>query len=318
MNWKTEGFSEAGIGVRNPDGWIDFLREIGGWRVIHQGETAAASVAAWPGMEGAEVHETLLERPEFGRGRIRLFHFDSPLQEPNRSGALPWDTGGFFDLDLRVDDMASVHAAMTAAGWDSLSGPVEWDFGGLQVIEWLARGPEDVILALIQRLDPPLDTGLEGPGFGHVFNASQTVRDMDRALTFYRALGFEQMMRHQGPLAGRGGEVLCLDPEEAPSTHVDLAIVHPSGVMDGAIELFNLPSRPGRDLSALAQPHGYGLNLLRIPVTGCLALAEHLDAQSIMMQTEPFETWLEPHGAVRQLNLRSPDGAWLECFEVIE
>ena len=79
MNWKTEGFSEAGIGVRNPDGWIDFLRKIGGWRVIHQGETAAASVAAWPRMEGAEVH-TRVQRLESAvmslnvRGLIPILH----------------------------------------------------------------------------------------------------------------------------------------------------------------------------------------------------------------------------------------------------
>ncbi len=315
MNWKTEGFTEAGISVRDLDAWIQFLVAVGGWEVLHQGETPAATRAAWPGQASTRVLEALLGRPGSPAGHIRLFQFETSGQMEIRGGAMPRDTGGIFDLDIRVANMDDCRRELTARGWTDLSGPVEWPFGEVRIIEWLARGPEAVVLALVQRLQPPLPAGNVGPGLGPVFNSSQIVHDVDRSVHFYQQLGFQLAINHRGPLEGRGGEVLGLTADEAPDTHVDLVIMHPDAVMNGSIELVALPTRPGRDLAQHALPHQLGLNLLRFPVAGIEAFARHVETSGLVREPVVFRTELEPYGPVRQMNLRSPDGAWLEFYE---
>ena len=142
---------------------------------------------------------------------------------------------------------------------------------------------------------------------------------MARSVAFYEALGFKQMVHHEGPLPGVGGEVLGLSPEEAPITPIELVILHPSGEdMNGSIELARIEKPGGRDLSSQVRPTQLGLNLLRFPVDDLDGFADHLDRQGI--EIEPagvVESRLEPWGDVRALAVRSPDGAWLEFIQLL-
>lgn len=314
------GFTEAGIAVRDLAAWTALLREIAGWEVVTDGDLDANWKRLWgvPASEG--VRERLLGRPGEEKGRVRLFAFDGRERPELRGGTRTWDPGGHFDLDVRVADMGEARAVVARAGFRGVSpAPVRWRFGDLDIREWLVTGPESVVFALIERLAPPLENPPPRGGFSPVFNASQIVADMGAALDFYTRLGFETVVRHTGPLAGGGGAVLGLAPGEADETAVDLAILHPAGVVDGSVELVAFPGRPGRHVGAEARPDHLGINLLRFPAADLEGLATRLAREGIELEPPGIvETRLAPHGAVRALAVRSPDGAWLEFYEPLD
>ncbi|NIM69047.1 MAG: hypothetical protein GTN86_00760 [Xanthomonadales bacterium] len=316
MSWQTGGFTECGLSVRAIEPWSRLLTEVGGWEVVHRGLTPASTRRLWPIPADTPVEECLLGNPGDTTGYLRLFRFQLPDQREIRGGAQAWDSGGIYDLDVRVPALEPFHAALAGRGWRGVSAPVEWSFGELCIREWLAVGPEATVLALIERVAPPLEGWPTLRKFSRIFNSSQTVADMDRAVAFYRRLGFTVAVSHDGPLAGRGGEVLGLAPERAPRTRVELVIMHPQGVMDGSIELVRIHDMPARDFSADALPHQLGLNLVRFPVQDIGAFSEHVRRTPELPDPGPIvRTRLEPFGPVELLALRSPDGAWLEFYE---
>lgn len=312
MSWHVDGYAEAGIGTANPDPWLHFFLELGQWRLLWEGP--ASPQPLWPGDAPRPRHEWLLAHPGSRSGQVRLFQFDDAAPAP-RAGLRTWDTGGIFDLDLRVRAIDEWAELLTERyGWRGFSDPITWPFGELQVREWLAEGPDGVVVAFVERVHPPLESGAVGAGFSHAFNSSQTVRDVDRSLAVFEALGFGVRVRQRQPLGGRGGEMLGLAPDVAGSTEVDLAIAHPTGDLEGSVELVALPGTPGTVLPAPSGPGIRGLNLLRFPARGLEALAQHLEARNVTVHS--MARWpLPPHGTVRGLALTTPDGAWLECFE---
>lgn len=310
-SWRTDGFTEAGISVRDPGPWVELFEAVGCWEVLEKGSTDPALLALWPRAAPGAVYEILLGRPGSASGRLRLFHFvegDAEIRGDTR----PWDTGGIFDLDLRVANLPATIRVLRDRGWGQVADPVRWRFGELEIHEWLALGPEAVVLAFIQRLAPPLPEAAEMEGFGPVFNSTQTVADMERALAFYDHLGFKLILRHQGPLADGGNAVLGAEHDEP----IDLAMVHPRGVVDGSVELVAFPGRPGRRVDEHAAPFGLGLNLLRFPVAGIDAFAAHLDDLGIH-HSAVVRTAITGLDTVRLLALVSPEGAWLEFYEAL-
>lgn len=317
MSFTVQGYREAGISVRKLSAWIHFFRDMGGWELQHQGHSAAATRSLWPEHGRLPVKEAVLGRAGEAYGRVRVFQFQGIEQVEIRGHLMPWDTGGIFDLDMRVDRLDDWHQRLTELGWGGIAPPVDWQFGDLSIREWLAQGPEAVVMALIQRLQPPLEGPGFGAGFGPAFNSSQTVSNMERAVHFYQQLGFKTVVDHRGPLGGGGGAVLGMEAEVLDSETVELVIMHPQCRMQGSIELVCLPERTGRRADELALPHNLGLNLLRFEVQGLEQLAAVLAGLPACVTTPIVSTELPPDGAVRMLATRSPDGAWLEFFEPV-
>lgn len=315
MNFTVSGIREAGICVRAAKPWLDLFTGAAGWKLVAQGETPSSTRALWPDHGQNPVRETLLQRPAEEFGLVRLFQFSGVGQVDIRAGMMPWDSGGIFDLDVRVDDLNSWHQRLVGLGWGGIHPPVDWKFGDLSIREWLAVGPEAVVLALIQRLKPALEGPAVGTGFGHVFNSSQIVANMRSAVSFYELLGFKTIVSHYGPLEGGGGAVLGLEADVLETETVELVIMHPQAQMQGSVELVCLPSRKGGRADDLALPYNLGLNLLRFEVSGIKALAGHLSLRPGGFLAGPADTHLSSIGPVRMLATRSPDGAWLEFFE---
>lgn len=324
INTAGRGFTEAGLATCEPDTWLEFLSECGHWQLFWSGRTPPEILRSWGVREDAEVREWLLARPGHETGFIRVFDVSGLCPEGStpciRAAASSWDTGGIFDLDLRVRELLPFQPGLKSRGWRGISWqPVDWKFGELDVREWLVTGQDGVVLALIERLAPPLATPAVPAGFGPVFNSSQIVRDMDASVGFYSALGFRLVVNHSGPLASRGGEVLGIPPDRVASTPVRLAIMHPGGEFNGSVELVSFEDAgeefQGRDLSAQALPWHRGLNLLRFPAGNLELLLKHLATKGIQPAGDVAKTRLEPWGQVLVVPVTSPDGAWLEFYQ---
>jgi catechol 2,3-dioxygenase-like lactoylglutathione lyase family enzyme len=312
------GFSEAVLIVRDERPHLDCWIGNGGWIVRDHGAVDPQLLAAW-GRPGACGQEWLLAHPDCDTGFVRLMRLEgaSP-QRDIRADDQCWDSGGIFDLNVRVLDVDAMAARMRALQWHGVAPPIAWDFGTLGVKEWLVRGPDNTRLALIERLYPPLIGFEHLREFSQVFNSSQIVRDLDVALAFYRdVLGFQLASRYESPGFAPGPNLFGAPPGLAAQIGLKLCIVHPQGRVEGSVELVAAPGADGRDLSADAGPPHFGMATLRFPTHGIEALARHVKAAGHPLAMPVSTVTLTPHGEVRLMALRAPDGAWLEFFEPV-
>ena len=90
-------------------------------------------------------------------GFLRLVRLEGVATRPIRPAAQIWDAGGIFDINIRVHSVEQKYAELVASGWHGVTEPGAYTFGGLQVKEVLLRGHDDVVVALIERVAPPLE-----------------------------------------------------------------------------------------------------------------------------------------------------------------
>ncbi len=302
--------------VSDLDTYIEFFVEIAGWERLADSHCDAALIQHWQLPDTASARFCLLGCPDYSSGYIRLMEFSGVEQRMIRPHTQTWDTGGILDLNIRVRDMAQKRAQLEALGWQSNTEPVTWTFGPFTVSEWLVRGPDGLCLALIERLDPPLEGWPHLKEFSHCFNSTQVVKDMAKALAFYRdTLGFGEFLHQNHPFPEAGPNVLGLPHNLADQISHEIYILHPDAVCEGSIELLSFDGLEGRDLSAQAHPPNLGVAVLRFPLNnGLEALAERLTASGARAQRSA-ELALPPYGQVEMLSTQAPEGAWLEFYQ---
>lgn len=318
--FEVDGFNEAVLVVRDERPHLDCWVGAGGFELRHHGAVDARLLAAW-GRTGATGEEWLLAHPACAIGFVRLVKLaGAEPQTDVRPDDQCWDSGGIFDLNVRVLDVQRQAERLRALHWHGASPPIAWDFGpALKVKEWLVRGPDNVRLALIERVAPPLQGFEHLREFSQVFNSSQIVRDIDAALAFYRdVLGFQTVMHYERPGFPPGANLFGIPPGVSDRIGLNLYIVHPQGRTEGSIELVANPGAQGLDLAADARPPNFGMAGLRFPVRGIAALAAHAAASGVTPAVPLTTLTLAPWGEVRLLALRAPDGAWLEFVEPVE
>ena len=316
--FEISGFTEAVIIVRDEQPHLDCWVGQGAWEVRHKGAVDPLLLKAW-GRPGATGREWLLAHPDCHVGVVRLMKLDGAAPQTDiRQDDQCWDVGGIFDLNVRVLDLARQAERMRALQWHGASPPIGWDFGALKVREWLVRGPDNVRLALIERVMPAL-TGFDHiREFSQVFNSSQIVGDMEASVAFYRdVLGFQTVMQYETPHFPPGPNLFGIPPGVSDRIGLRLVIMHPEGKNEGSIELVTNPGAQGRDLSDNAGPPHYGMAALRFPVRGIEAFAAHLTRQGHVPELPLTQLNLTPLGPVHMLALRTPDGAWLEFIEAV-
>ena len=301
------GFSEVVASVADLDAWRPVADALG-WEVCARGRMSHDRARFW-GVAGGET--LTLGNPGADRGTLHLVRFDA-LGPEIRPDAPSWDTGGLFDTNARVLDVDAVTADLTGLGWRPITPPTRFAFGPFTVREVLMRGPDGVVLALIERESPPLSGWPNLRVASRLFNSTQIVRDLDAALAFYTdVLGFETYLEHEGPSPPPGANVLGLDAETAQRVVRRVRIVHPEAENDGSVELIEFVDWPGADHSARAVAPHRGLLALRFPCADVAALAARLAESGHPPAVAPMEV-----GGALALAVRAPDGARLEFFEV--
>ncbi len=310
------GYQEAVFSVSDAPAYRDFLGEVAGWTVLHEGPVDSAMIDAWGLPRGTAADAIVLGNPGTSRGFVRLIQFSGVEQQQIRSSAQSWDTGGWFDVNSRVLDMASKFGEFQAADWQATSDPVEFGFGPFTVKEWLVRGPDGIVFALIERVEPPLEGWPHLKQMSRLFNATQIVTDIDAAREFYiDKLGFSVYLDHEGPSREPGPNVLGLPHNLATEIPRSVTIVHPDGINDGSVELLKFDGAVGQDFSDRAVPPNLGILMLRFPVVDMSAFAEHVDELGLDVAVPVTTVRVEPYGEIDMIALRGPDGAWLEFYE---
>ena len=313
------GYREAVFSVSDAAAWTDFFATAAGWEVLHDGPADDALLGAWELPEAAAAREIVVGNPGTERGFVRLIEFSGVGQRQIRSNAQSWDTGGFFDVNSRVLSMTDKFAELQRRDWQAASDPVRFTFGPFVVKEWLARGPDGIVFALIERIEPPLDGHPQLRDMGRLFNATQIVADIEAARDFYmNKLGFRTYLDHSGPSRAPGPNVLGLPHNLATAIPRHVSILSPDGDNEGSIELLQFDGATGADFSARAVPPNLGIVMLRFPVDDMTAFAEHVADEGVEVAMAPIELELPPYGRSTLMAIRGPGGVWLEFFETIE
>ena len=313
---QVKGFREVVVSVRNSQQAAKTYMDLTGWDDIHQGALSSQQLNFWNLSSASGGSEVLLANPGDDTGYMRLVQFDGIAQRHIRSSAQSWDTGGIYDLDVRVVDIEKSFTDFQAAGWNGYHDPMEYEFGEFHISEVLVKGPEDVVFALIQRHKPTLTGYPNLRRVSYVFNSSQIVSDMDKAKDFYlHKLGFKVYMEENLKGSDRAENLFGVPQNIYTQIERNICIVNPEGINEGSVELVQLKGIDGTDFSAWAKPPHLGLLLLRFPVVGINSYYEYLQGNGVEI-TKPLEELnIKPYGRVNLFAVRSPDGSWLEFYE---
>ena len=314
----TGGYREAVFSVSNLAEQAAFYRDVAGWQVLHEGPVAPELLRAYNLPAQVSGRAVVLGNPGTDRGFLRLLQFDGAEQVQIRSNAQTWDTGGIFDVNSRVADMSKKFAEFQARDWQAASDPVEFSFGPFVVIEWLTRGPDGIVLALIERVQPPLEGWPELRELSRLFNATQIVADAEAAKRFYvDKLGFKIYLEHTGASDELEQNVFGLPHNVATDVPRTVYILHPTGTNEGSVEILAFDGAVGRDYSERARPPNLGILTLRFPIADIDEFAAHVTAEDIEIAVAPTRMTIHPYGAVRLMAIRGPGGVWLEFFQSI-
>ncbi len=312
------GYQEAVFSVSNIERYCAFFEQVAGWDVISKGEVSRVQLDAWGLGVSAGAQEVVVGNAGSKRGFVRLVKFTGVQQQQIRSNAQAWDTGGWFDVNSRVLNMAKKFAQFQSHDWQATSDPVEFSFGPFVVKEWLARGPDGIVIAMIERVAPALEGWPHIRELSRIFNATQIVSDIDAARDFYTTkLQFQTYLDHNGASKEPGPNVLGMPYNAADKVARFVTIVHPQGTNEGSVELLAYDGFTGADFSTRAVPPNLGILMLRFPVSNIEVFKAHVVAEGIEIAYEPRDISVEPYGAVRMMAIRGPDGVWLEFFQTI-
>ena len=226
--------------------------------------------------------------------------------------------GGLFDINMRTWDSDWAREFLHTHGWRELVPAVAWQFGEVQTSEGLYIQDDGIVMAVMQRLSPPLE-GIEFDRMSDVFNSTQMVSNVETTLAFLKVLGFERFIDHAGPLPGEGPRVLQLEQHPVDTAGIHLSIAHPEAAMSGSIELIDVPEHP---LPCLSVPStgGRGLRALAIP---CQDVAETFAAVNDSEWSAQVCQPLAKRNLPRLLSgecfaVTGPDGGRLDLYQLTQ
>lgn len=310
------GFQEVVFSVTDPEGAASFYREVAGWEEVHRGAGGADLARFWNLEAGQEIREILLRNPGDGQGYLRLVGFPGAEGVQIRSNAQTWDTGGIFDVNVRVRDIHQKFSQFRERGWYFYSDPIQFRFGPFVVWEVLARGPDGVVISMVERVAPPLEGWPNLRELSHIFNSTQIVSDFDRSRAFYEEiLGFKVYLEHEGPSPAPGPNVLGLPHNLAAEVSRRVVILSPDGTNSGSVELISFEGLVGADFADRAAPPSLGILALRFPVADLEGYRRQIADRGCVPVSGPARVEIEPYGAVDVMAVRAPEGARLEFFE---
>ncbi|MEZ5566021.1 MAG: hypothetical protein R3F24_11085 [Gammaproteobacteria bacterium] len=318
---RYQGFAEVVVSVSD-FGQVSALTQAGGWEVLHNGPGAPELSRLWSleplTRSRARIDEQVLHVPGMGYGFLRFTCIGDVAQQPIRpADAHPWETGGLWLIYTRSEDGYALSRELTKAGWPTVRGVHGFDFGDLAVNEVHHQGPDGMVLSIIEQQKPPLT--VPSTGLSHAFNAAIVVRDFNQSREFFvDKLGFKPWMDVVWD-GNNPGLTLLADLEAFTGVNaIKTTIVHPEGENRGSVELIGWDGAPrGRDFTDQANPPNLGSVALRFGVADLDAHLARLGEQGVEPVQPAINLTLAPYGLVRMAPIRSPDGVWLEFFEVL-
>ncbi|MCW1401821.1 VOC family protein [Novosphingobium sp. MW5] len=306
------GFQEAVAIVASASATAMRLQECLQYSAVHHAPVSEKAMALL-GLNGRKGTEVLLAHPDSSRGAIRLIEVEGEALPRARDGAQPWDSGGIFDINIRaLQGIEPLHHALSLNGFASPAPITDWDFGPLSVREVVEADADGVVIALMERVAPPLQgyEGIGGPA-SWVFNSTQIVPDFDAGRHFYVDVLGWQVVQESELVHPDGRNCMGLPLGLAPGIHAKVGIYHPQGRMEGSVEIIAFDFA-GIDFSQAGPGRGWAS--LRFLVSDMAVMLQRARAGGCEVSPEARFDW-QPYGECRAASIRTPWGARLELLE---
>jgi hypothetical protein len=320
MSFQLQTYSEIIISVKNLEAVLPIYTQILGWEVIWRGEGDKSQTEFWDLQKETETEEILLRFQNLEFGQIRLIQFKNIEQKLIRPAGQTWDTGGILDIDLRTSNLQKSYDELTELGWHAYSRPVVQTMGPFTVEEVLLKGHDEVVIALVHRSNPPHPNPFELEGItSNIYLSAMIVKDLDIAKKFFvNQLGFishnEISFKTDYPEATMFG----LPHNLSDKTTIKLNIVGPTDNRDGLLDLVELVGIIGEDFSTNACPPNRGILMYRFPVKNLKNYYHFILKKEIIPICNIKKIQLNSIGLVEIFAVQSPEGVWIEFYEIIE
>jgi len=311
-------WQEVVVSVSNIDQTARFFTEIGGYQTVWQGSMSADELAAWGLPDGASAHALVLKQANRSEGYIRLVNFkDTGPKVPTRPGARAWDTGCYFSLMVRMKDMSAVYDDAIKMGWWTETPITELQFGKSHLNIVIFKGPDGIQVQSYERLNRPIPaTFPDFERFSAPFNLMQMVRDKNQTMAFYKnVLGFDVFF--DGPPTKSEKPVnMPLGIPKSLTTEVayHAGIVYPTAGPVGRLESIEIIDIDGNDYASRCHAPNLGILAVRFEVPNVDATVAKLAEQDYLVTAKSAN--ISPYGNVNLINLKSPDGANLQFYQV--
>ena len=314
-------WQEVVVSVHDLDRSARFFVDIGGYELKWRGALAGDAIAAW-GLAGDVGGEAMLIGPPgYDSGLVRLVRFDGAgRREPMRPGARAWDTGCYFSLMLRMRGMQSIYDDAIRLGWWTETPITFLEFGESRLNVVIYRGPDGIQVQGYERLSPALPEAI--PAFERMsgpFNLMQMVRDRDAAYAFFtEVLGFETFYL--------GAPFTAETPTPTPlGIPVNLTttipyragIVYPKKGEFGRMEVIEIMGLDGNDYADRCHAPNLGILAVRFPVDDVGAAKSLIESRG-WPAGDTRRLSVAPYGTVDAFDVRTPDGALVQFFEVVD
>jgi catechol 2,3-dioxygenase-like lactoylglutathione lyase family enzyme len=316
QTYHLHSYSEVVISVGDLDKTKAFYIDYVGAEVVHEGKAHKTQSLCWDLPDSCEIEEVLLQFPaNRSCGQLRLMRFRHVPQQFIRSGGRVWDTGGIYDIDLRVSNIEKAYAEMRESGWHGENDPCDLRSGEFWLKEVLVKGHDEVVIALVNRLLPPLENTHNHLFISNIYLSALICKDLEQAKVFFiDKLGFKIMNQLQ--IGGKAEQNMFGLPENIFEKHLaHLLLISPNGQRDTMLDLLQFQDLKGRDFSDYALPPNRGILMFRFPVTNLHAYYEHILTQGIVPKVALQRVTIQPYQDVNLFAVQSPDGVWLEFYE---
>jgi catechol 2,3-dioxygenase-like lactoylglutathione lyase family enzyme len=320
MNYQLQTYSEIVISVKNIDAVLPIYTEILGWKVIWRGKGDKSQIDFWDLPIETETEEVLLRFQNLEYGQIRLIQFKNIEQKLIRPAGQTWDTGGILDIDLRTSNLKKTYEELLELGWHAYSRPVIQKMGLFTVEEVLLKGHDEVVIALVHRSNPPHPNPFELHGItSNVYLSAMIVKDLEVSTNFFiNQLGFISHNQISFKTDKPETTMFGLPHNLSDKTNVKLNIIGSTETRDGLLDLVELEGLIGEDFSENSHPPNRGILMYRFPVKNLQNYYKFIQRNGVVPICKIGKVQLNSMGKVDIFAVQSPDGVWIEFFELIE
>jgi len=313
-----DGFAEVVVAVIDLEKRVSQFTAATGWRELSRGRVYPAVLASWGLPRTVSAREALLGEPGTERGRVRLVELQGAgAARRIRSSALPWESGGWAGVNVRVANIAEAFDGLQREGWQGFSDPVSFDVPPFRVREAMLVGPDGFVLGLLERVSPPLEGWNWGSRISRPVTVFATVADTAKARQFFEGdLGIKVRLQYDGPAAPPGMNLFGLPHDHTPSMTRIVDWHQAAGRDEGTIASIAFRGVVGRRFNTDSAPPNLGLFMVRLFVVDAAARCAALQGRTVGKVRSGYTAEVQPYGRLNGCVIESPDGAWVDVVSL--
>jgi catechol 2,3-dioxygenase-like lactoylglutathione lyase family enzyme len=317
-NFQLKKIQEIVIITADLRRMVNLFCKYGGWTLISTKKMDPSVLAAWKLPKMVSGTEAVIQYMDITFGRIRFVQLKGVKQERMRPATKIWDTGGIADIDIRVHNIYSVYNDLADRGWSGAAVPMELPITDFKIEECLVSNADSMMIALAKRHFPPLEL-VEGKQFAsHIYLSAMVVKNLEIGTQFFtEKLGFQLV----------NDSLSVAFPPNSPTNfgvphnfsdqfQFVLSLYSPDGTRDTMCECIEIKGLSGHDYSARCTPPNRGILSYRVEVVNIVNYLNFINANGVEAIVPLTQQEWSGVGVVQSFIVESPDGAWVEFFEI--